>query len=67
MGDLIVLFVILVLPAAVVLGPLAILTLSLAAVADVDGNGSFVPRPRRVAGVSLRPGRCRASSRLPDR
>ena len=39
MGDLVVLFVILVLPAAVVLGPLAIFTLGLAAVADFDGNG----------------------------
>ena len=39
MGDVVVLFVILVLPAAVVLGPLAIFTLGLAAVADFDGNG----------------------------
>jgi hypothetical protein len=39
MGDLVVLLAILVLPAVVVLGPLAILTLGLAAVADVDGNG----------------------------
>ena len=39
MGDLVVLFVILVLPAAVVLGPLAIFTLGLAAVAEFDGNG----------------------------
>lgn len=39
MGDLVVLFVVLVLPAAVVLGPLALFTLGLAAVADIDGNG----------------------------
>ena len=39
MGDVVVLVVILVLPAAVVLGPLAIFTLGLAAVADLDGNG----------------------------
>ena len=39
MGDLVVLIVVLVLPATVVLAPLAILTLGLAAVADVDGNG----------------------------
>jgi hypothetical protein len=39
MGDVVVLFLILVLPAAVVLGPLAIFTLGLAAVADFDGKG----------------------------
>jgi hypothetical protein len=45
MGDLVVLFVILVLPAAVVLGPLAIFTLGLAAVADLDGNGLVRSQP----------------------
>jgi hypothetical protein len=44
MGDLVVLFAIVVLPAAVVLGPLAIFTLGLAAVTDVEGNG-LVRRP----------------------
>jgi hypothetical protein len=39
MGDLLVLVLIVVVPAAALLGPLAILTLGLAAVADIDGNG----------------------------
>ena len=51
MGDLVVLFVILVLPAAVVLAPLAIFTLGLAAVADFDGNGLV----RSPAAPALRP------------
>lgn len=51
MGDLVVLLVIFVLPAAVVLGPLAIVTLGLAAVADFDGNGLL----RSPATPALRP------------
>ena len=39
MGDILVLVVIVVVPATALLGPLAILTLGLAAVADIDGNG----------------------------
>ncbi len=55
MGDLVVLFVILVLPAAVVLGPLAIFTLGLAAVADFDGNGLVQSAGRSGAPDSARP------------
>jgi hypothetical protein len=53
MGDLLVLVLIVVVPAAALLGPLAILTLGLAAVADIDGNGlvrsstRFAPPERR--------------------
>jgi hypothetical protein len=39
MGDALVLLVVIVVPAAVLLGPLALLTLGVAAVADLDGNG----------------------------
>ena len=39
MSDIFVLFVIVALPAAAVLGPLAILTLGIAAVADLDETG----------------------------
>lgn len=49
MSDLLVLLVIVVVPAAVTLGPLALLTMGLAAVADVDGNG-LVRAPGQAAG-----------------
>jgi hypothetical protein len=39
MSDIVVLVVIVALPAAALLGPLAILTLGIAAVADFDGTG----------------------------
>ena len=39
MSDIFVLFVIVALPAAALLGPLAILTLGIAAVSDLDGAG----------------------------
>ena len=45
MADLLVLVVIVVVPAAALLGPLAILTLGIAAVADYDGNGLVRPQP----------------------
>jgi hypothetical protein len=43
MSDILVLLVVIGLPAIVALGPLALLTLGLAAVADVDGNGLARP------------------------
>ena len=43
MSDILVLLVILALPAAVILGPLALLTLGIAAVADLDGTGLVRP------------------------
>lgn len=39
MSDILVLLVIVAVPAAVALGPLALLTLGIAAVADLDGHG----------------------------
>ena len=50
MSDLLVLVVLIVLPAAVALGPLAVLTLGIAAVSDLDGQGlvtSLEPREVR--------------------
>ena len=49
MSDILVLVVIVALPAAVILGPLAVLTLGIAAVADYDGSGLVHP-----AGVPAR-------------
>ena len=43
MSDILVLLVIVAVPAAVVLGPLALLTLGIAAVADLDGQGLVRP------------------------
>ena len=43
MSDIVVLVVIVALPAAALLGPLAILTLGIAAVADFDGTGLVRP------------------------
>ena len=43
MSDILVLLVLVVVPAAVALGPLAVLTLGIAAVADLDGNGFVRP------------------------
>ena len=45
MADLLVLVVIVLVPAVAVLGPLAILTLGIAAIADYDGNGLVRPQP----------------------
>ena len=45
MADLLVLVVIVLVPAAALLGPLAILTLGIAAVADYDGNGLVRRQP----------------------
>ncbi len=56
MGDLVVLFVILVLSAAVVLGPLGLFTLGLAAVAAFDGNGLVRPEPRPLRRSQPAPG-----------
>ena len=49
MSDIVVLVVIVALPAAALLGPLAILTLGIAAVADFDGAG--LVRPAAPAGT----------------
>jgi hypothetical protein len=57
MSDILVLVVIALLPAAFVVGPLAVLTLGLAGVADLDGNGLIRRAERGSVGVSLRPGR----------
>ena len=46
MSDLLVLVVLVVLPAAITLGPLAILTLGIAAVSDLDGGLVRSPGPR---------------------
>ena len=50
MSDIFVLVVIVALPAAALLGPLAILTLGIAAVSDYDGTGLVRP-----AGTPVRP------------
>jgi hypothetical protein len=51
MSDILLLVVVVGLPALVVLGPMAILTLGVAAVADLDGNG--LVRPAQPAPGSL--------------
>ena len=51
MSDILLLVVVVGLPALVVLGPLAILALGVAAVADLDGNG--LVRPAQPAPGSL--------------
>ena len=48
-SDLLVLAVLIVLPAAVALGPVAILTLGIAAVSDLDGQGLVKSHEPRVA------------------
>jgi hypothetical protein len=47
MSDIFVLLVLVAVPAAVALGPLALLTLGIAAVADLDGNGLVRPAGTR--------------------
>jgi hypothetical protein len=57
MSDILVLVVIALLPATLVVGPLAVLTLGLAGVADLDGNGLLRSTGQAPAAVSPRPGR----------
>ena len=52
MSDILLLIVVVGLPALVVLGPLAILTLGIAGIADLDGNG--LVRPPRPLALSRR-------------
>ena len=63
MTDLLLLVVVIGLPALVVLGPLAILTLGIAAVADVDGNGLM--RPAGTSGRVVQPAPGSFSSDVP--
>jgi hypothetical protein len=56
MSDILVLLVLIVMPAAAVIGPLTVLTLGLAAVADLDGNGLIRSTAPRTAGGQPAPG-----------
>ncbi len=63
MSDIFVLVVIVALPAAALLGPLAILTLGIAAVSDVDGG--LVRAPATPAGGTPQPAPASSSSPRP--
>ncbi len=67
MSDLLVLLVIVVLPVALVVGPLALLTLGIATVADLDGNGLVRSAAPGSASVSRRTGRWRGPFQRADR
>ena len=56
MSDILVLLILIVMPVAAVLGPLMILTLGLAAVADLDGNGLIRSATPGTAGAQPAPG-----------
>ncbi len=56
MSDILVLLVLIVMPAAAVIVPLMVLTLGLAAVADLDGNGLIRSAAPGTVGAQPAPG-----------
>jgi hypothetical protein len=67
MTDLLILALIVVLPGVLLLGPLAVLTLGIAAVADHDGNGLVRPSAPASDGLSRPRGRWRRPLPQPGR